>query len=412
MSDLMNVDLASARILADFERLSAEGVPLLDGLGRVLAEDMIASHSIPPFANSSMDGYAVRAADLGAANTLLRVVDDIAAGAPIPQRRITPGEAARIMTGAPIPRGADAVVPMEQTDQPWRSGENAALPAYVTIRGSVKPGAYIRPVGEDIKAGQVVLTAGVVLTPAEIGVLAALGMSAVPVIRRPRVAIISTGDELTEVGEPLSPGKIYDANGYSLYALSVVCGAEAIRLPIARDNLDDTRARFREAVEYRPDVILSSAGVSVGTFDVVKTVLNEMGEIGFWKVNLRPGKPLAYGQIGGIPFFGLPGNPVSAMVTFELFVRPALLKLGGRPDDTQTLRVIAGEAIQSDGRRSYLRAILRRDGDQWVATLTGTQSSGALTSMILADALVIIPEGITTVAAGTALEARLLRQVR
>jgi molybdopterin molybdotransferase len=408
----MSVDLASARILADFERLSAEEVSLLDALGRVLAEDIIASHAIPPFANSSMDGYAVRTVDLGAANTLLRVVDDITAGAPPPQRRLMPGEAARIMTGAPIPHGADAVVPMEQTDQPWRSGEQPPLPAYVTIRGSVKAGAFIRPVGEDIQAGQVVMTSGRLLMPAEIGVLAALGRAAVSVIRRPRVVIISTGDELIEVGEPLAPGKIYDANGYSLYASSVMCGAEAIRLPIAHDNLDDTRARFREALEHRPDVILSSAGVSVGTVDVVKTVLNEMGEIGFWKVNLRPGKPLAYGRVGGIPFFGLPGNPVSAMVTFELFVRPALLKLGGRPDDVQTVRVIAGEPIQSDGRRSYLRAILRRDGDQWIAALTGTQSSGALTSMISADALVIVPEGITNVAAGTMLDARLLRPVR
>jgi molybdopterin molybdotransferase len=405
----LSVDDALIQILTDFARLPAEQGLLIESLGRVLADDIRAETAIPPFANSSMDGYAVRAADLGGDNTLLRVVMDIPAGSPPAARALQEGEAARIMTGAPIPSGADAVIPVERTNQGWRTGENTALPDTVVIKGSAKIGDSIRAAGEDVQAGEIVLRAGTLIRPAEMGVLAALGVALVPVVRRPRVVILSTGDELVDADAPLTAGKIRDANGYTLTGLVSSYGGIPIRLPIARDTVDDVRARFSEALDAQPDIIVSSAGVSVGTFDVVKVVLDEMGAVGFWRVNLRPGKPLAYGHVRGVPFFGLPGNPVSAMVTFDVFVRPALLTLSGRPDAFPTITAYTGEALQSDGRRSYLRVILKREGDRLIATTTGTQSSGALTSMVRADGLMIIPENITDISTGTPYPVRLIR---
>lgn len=411
MSELLNVDTAVERILADIHPLAAEQVALQDALGRVLAEDVRAETAIPPFANSSMDGYAVRAADTANGSARLRVVLDIPAGALPPERAVQLGEAARIMTGAPMPPGADAVVPMEQTDQGWNAGEPPPLPDTVGILKGVKAGDSVRPIGEDVQAGQTVLRAGHTLRAAELGVLAALGYARVTVVRQPRVAIVSTGDELLEADQPLTPGKIRDSNSYTLAGLVTTYGGIPIRIPIARDTLDDVRRRFNEALSHEPDVILSSAGVSVGTFDVVRTVLNELGAVNFWRVNLRPGKPLAYGHLKGVPFFGLPGNPVSAMVTFDVFVRPVLQKLTQKPEPLPTVQAVVGEAMRSDGRRSYIRVILSRENGQLVATTTGTQSSGALTSMVLADGLLIIPEGVTQVAAGQTLDVRLLRWI-
>jgi len=414
LSDLLPVEDAVARILEHFQPLPVETINLLDSLGHVLAFDILADIDSPPFPNSSMDGYAVIAQDTQGADqqqpARLRVVMDIPAGS-MPTDAIGAGEAARIMTGAPLPDGANAVIPVEQTDQGWRSGENPPLPDYVNIYRTVDPGDSTRPRGEDFMVGDVVLPALTPIRPQEMGVLAALGYSGVPVICQPRVVILSTGDELVEVDEPLTPGKIRDVNGYTLYGLVKAYGGQAVRLPIVRDNLEDARLRFREALEYQPDIILSSAGVSVGTFDVVRTVLEEMGEINFWRVNLRPGKPVAFGHVGGVPFFGLPGNPVSAMVTFDVFVRPALLKLTSQPDAVQTVNAVLGEDLQSDGRRSYLRVNLRRDGNTLIATTTGTQSSGALTSMVKADGLIIIPEGVQYASAGEIFSVRLLRPV-
>jgi len=407
LSDLLSVDAAVARILERFAPLPAESIELLASLGRVLAEDIRAEINAPPFANSSMDGYAVAAADTAEAPVRLRVSLDIPAGS-FPTEPIRPGEAARIMTGAPLPEGADAVVPVEQTDQGWRSGDSPPLPDSVGILKTVRPGDSVRPVGEDFRAGDVVLPALSVIRPQELGVLAALGKTNVPVVRQPRVAILSTGDELIEVDQPLAPGKIRDSNGYTLYGLIAQYGALPLRLPLVRDTADDVRRRFQQALDLQPDIILSSAGVSVGTFDVVRSVLSEMGEINFWRVNLRPGKPLAFGQIGGIPFFGLPGNPVSAMITFDVFVRPALLKLAQRPDTIPMVTAALAEDVRTDGRRTYMRVKLRRDGDHFVAFTTGTQSSGALTSMIKADGLIIIPEGLETARAGESYTVRLL----
>jgi len=411
VSTLLSVDEATERILADFMRLPAERALLIESLGRVLAEDVRAETAIPPFANSSMDGYAVRAADIGGENTLLRVVLDIPAGSPPATRALDVGEAARIMTGAPIPPGADAVVPMEKTSQGWNAGENAPLADTVVVKGSVSVGDSVRAAGEDISAGEIALTAGTLIRPAEMGILSALGVALVPVVRRPRVVILSTGDELADAGDALEPGKIRDVNSYTLVGLVTTYGGIPIRLPIARDTVEDVRRRFSEALDAEPDIVLSSAGVSVGTFDVVKLVLSELGDVGFWRVNLRPGKPLAYGHLKGVPFFGLPGNPVSAMVTFDVFVRPALLKLSGRPDALPTVNAVTGEPMQSDGRRSYVRVILKREGDRLVATTTGTQSSGALMSMVRADGLMIIPETVTEIPVGTLFPVRLLRSL-
>ena len=414
MAELLSVDLALERILSDKTRLPAEQVALDDALDRVLAEDITADISIPAFANSSMDGYAVRAADVqnasSSAPVSLRVVADIPAGT-FPTIMLRQGEAARIMTGALLPSGADAVVPVEHTDSVFSQDGMTPPPEQIQVFQALGSGDYVRPAGEDIEAGQRVLAAGTLLRAQEIGVLAALGRAVVPVIRRPRVAILSTGNELTEVGKPLQPGAIYDSNSHTLAGLVRTHGGEAIRIPRALDTQEDVRRRFQQALDAEPDIVISSAGVSVGAFDVVRTVLAELGQVDFWRINLRPGKPLAYGHLGGVPFFGLPGNPVSAMITFDVFVRPVMMALSGRPDSWTTIQVVAGHAFDSDGRRSYLRVKLQRENGLVIATTTGTQSSGALTSMVLADALLIIPEGVRRVEAGAVLEARLLRPI-
>ncbi len=412
MADLLNVDRALELVLEHIHSLDAEYIALSASLGRVLAEDMMAEINVPAFANSSMDGFAVRATDTGQASKTsplrLKVVMDIPAGS-APSRSIGDGEAARIMTGAPMPEGADAVIPVEDTDIHWMAGDNTPLPENVSIHRTLKPGDYVRPAGEDIQAGQRILEKGGLIRASEIGVLASLGCSQVSVTRQPRVAIVSTGDELVEIIAPITPGILRDSISYTLAALVSTYGAIPIRIPTARDTLDDVRRRFREALDHQPDVIISSAGVSVGAFDVVRTVLEELGQVNFWRINLRPGKPLAFGHLAGVPFFGLPGNPVSAMVTFDVFVRPALLKLGQQPDQSITLTAVLGEDLRSDGRRSYLRVRLERQNEHWTAHLTGTQSSGALMSMVLADGLMIVPEGVEALPADSPVTVRLLR---
>ncbi|MBE2182120.1 MAG: molybdopterin molybdotransferase MoeA [Anaerolineae bacterium] len=412
MNSLISVDAALNQILTSFRLLDIEDVSLDDAFNRVLAEAQFAADSLPPFPNSSMDGFAVRAADLHAAPIRLRVIGDIPAGK-APQFSVQAGEAARIMTGAEMPEGADAVVPVEVTDQNFRQTGELDLPDFVQINQPVKSGDYIRPRGEDVQAGQRVLAKGTLLGAAEIGLMAALGISRVPVIRQPRVAILSTGDELLSPDQPLTPGKIRDANSYSLATLVRQYGGIPIRFAPAADSIDAVRIRFEEALAEQPDVILSSAGVSVGVFDVVRTVIAEIGHIDLWRINIRPGKPLAFGQVRGVPFFGLPGNPVSAMVTFDVFVRPALLNLGGRGDDALIVEAALERPIRSDGRRTFVRVKLRRDTEhgRWIASETGTQSSGALSSMVLADGLLTIPEGLVETSLETLYSVRLLRPI-
>ena len=313
------------------------------------------------------------------------------------------------MTGAPLPGGADAVVPVEQTDANWDREAPAALAPTLRVMTTLQPGDYVRPVGENVRAGQQVLEAGTRLRPQHLGMLAALGQAEVSVYRQPRVAIVSSGDEIIDVGETLAPGQIHDVNSYTIEGLVRELGGVPLRQPVAGDDLRQVRAMFDTALGQEPDLIISTAGVSVGAHDLVRDVLEELGELNFWRVNMRPGKPLAWGRVQGLPFFGLPGNPVSAMVTFQVFLRPALQRLTGHRHDLQAARATVCEDIVSDGRRSFLRVTLERSAGRLLARSTGTQSSGALISMVLADGLLIVPEGVTQVAAGTELEVLLLQ---
>ncbi len=409
---LLSVAEALERLLAEFQTLESEAVDLQHALGRVLAEPLTAPLDLPPFANSSMDGYAVHAADVAHAGpqtpATLPVVADIPAGASLPETPLPAGAAARIMTGAPVPPGADAVIPIEATDDARSSG-GAPPPAQVRILKAAKPGANVRLPGEDTRTGDPALPAGRVIRPAEIGLLAALGFSRVPVLAQPRVAVLSTGDELVDPGQPLGPGQIHDSNSYTLAALVTHYGGLPLRYGRVPDQLDVMRQRLRDAVDAGAHLILSSAGVSVGAFDVVKRALEQDGSLGFWRVNMRPGKPVAFGRVHGVPFMGLPGNPVSAVVTFEIFARPAILKMGGRPRLAKPhVQARLEQAVSSDGRESYLRAIVRPDNGGYAARLSGGQGSNIITALTNANALLVVPAGRTQVAAGETLTAWML----
>jgi molybdopterin molybdotransferase len=326
------------------------------------------------------------------------VSGDIPAGSGLPSP-LAPGTAARIMTGAPVPAGADAVVPVEDTDD--RRDRVGGVPAVIGIRKAPAAGQNVRPAGQDVRAGQVVLRAGTVVSPAVLGVLAALGQAEVMVHRQPRVALFSTGDELREVDEALGPGQIRDVNSHTLAAAAEAQGAQVLRLGIVRDRLEAVRETLAQAAAEGADLILSSAGVSVGAYDVVKAAVEADGGLAFWRVKMRPGKPLAFGHVHGVPFFGLPGNPVSALMTFEVFVRPALLKLAGRRQwDKLAVTAALGEPVRSDGRESYLRVVLTRQGGDYVARLAGDQGSAVLSSLVRANGLLILPEGVTAAQAG------------
>ena len=412
MNSLLNVDTALKNILADMQPLEAETVSLPDAHGRVLAEDISSPIDLPPFDNSAMDGYAIRFEDSAGAGpaqpVTLAVAMDIMAGS-APDGQLESGQAARIMTGAPIPTGATAVIPVEDTDDDWSKGEDSPLPSEVQLFRSLRHGENIRLAGENVGAGETVMNAGRVIGAAEIGMIAAVGRPRVAVIRQPKVVILSSGDELVDIYDELAPGKIRDTNGYTLAALIRGAGGLPIRLPIAKDRLESIRALYRRALSINPDMIISSAGVSVGAVDLVREVMDELGEIDFWRINMRPGKPLAYGTIQGLPFFGLPGNPVSSMVTFEVIVRPALAKIAGRRIEQRVVIATIADDIKSDGRRTYARVTLARDGERLIARSTGIQSSGALMSMVLADGLAIVPENVKQVPAGAELEVLLLR---
>ncbi len=415
LHNLLPVESVQAQILSHAALLEAQHVPTPQALGRILAEKVVSRENIPSAPTSSMDGYAVRAADVAGADAQtpvsLAVVADVPAGV-APQCTVRAGQAARIMTGAPLPKGADAVVAVEHTDDRWDAAEDPPLPARVAVYRAVRVGENVRPIGESIRVGQVLLSPPRRLRPQEIGLLIAVGQARVRVRRRPRVAIVATGDELIDVHEPLTLGKVRDTNSYILEGLVRQCGGEPFRLAVARDTLAEVRARFHEALALAPDVVLSIGGVSMGTRDVVRAVVNELGAVELWRVNMRPGRPLAFGHVGEALFFGLPGNPVSAMVTFEVFVRPVLAKMQGLEFAPPTVVARLGEAMRSDGRRTYARVRLVREGDEWVAYSSGTQSSAVLLSMVEADGLLIIPEGTKAVSAGARLEVRLLRELR
>jgi molybdopterin molybdotransferase len=412
---LISVEEALAEILSHVRPLEPEPVAVLDAMGRVLAEEIVSDINIPPFDNSAMDGYAVRAVDVTAASpetpVHLRVIGSVAAGY-VADTRVEPGTAVRIMTGAPLPEGATAVVPYEDTSDFDRPKEDRLIePAdQIEVRQPVRPRDHVRPAGEDVRLSELVMAPGRVIRPQEIGVLASLGRPTVLVHRQPRVAILATGDELLEIHEPLRPGKIRNSNEYTNAALVTRTGGMPLRLGIARDAKADLVAKIRSGLEQDADLFLTSGGVSVGDYDVVKDVLGTEGKMQFWQVNMKPGKPLAFGLLaGGVPLIGLPGNPVSAMVSFEQFARPAILKMLGHTDLAKpTIQAVLDQPVTNSGRRGFVRVVVSHGADGYHARTTGEQGSGVLTSMAKANGLAIIPERTYRVEAGATLTVQML----
>ncbi|MFC1912305.1 gephyrin-like molybdotransferase Glp [Chloroflexota bacterium] len=406
---MISVEQALEKILSYAGVLEATEVPVLDSLGQVIAGDIYSSISIPPLDNAAMDGYAVRAEDTHNASSgsprFLRVIGTVIAGS-ISRQVVKPGTAIRIMTGAPVPEGADSVVRFEDTDEAQRNNSSTTE---IGILYEAKAGLNIRRAGEDVSKGSLVLRKGTVIRPAEVGVLASLGINRVTAIRRPAVAILATGNELIDITRPLPAGKIYNSNTYSVAALVKRYGGIPRILGIALDSEDSLVTKIRQGLDA--DMLITSGGVSAGDYDIVKDVLAKEGEITFSTVRMKPGKPLAFGTIKGtdkegnsrnIPHLGLPGNPVSSMVTFELFARPAILKMMGKKKLAKPAveAVIEETIVNTDGRRVYTRAIVENRHGQYFARLTGPQGSGILTSMSLANGLVIVPEDRAELKAG------------
>jgi molybdopterin molybdotransferase len=416
---LIRVEEALQRILSVISVLNEEEAPLLEAVGQVLSRDIHSTIDVPPADNSAMDGFAVQAGSTRGASPSspreLKVIGQVAAGG-LPAGPVGAGEAVRIMTGAPVPPGADTVVQFEDTDEEERRQAQHTSLSHIGIRREVSVGLNIRRAGEDIPRGSLVAARGTVLHPPQIGVLASLGMARVPVIRRPVVAIIGTGDELTPLGEPLPPGRIYDSNTYALAAQVQGLGGIPRMLGIARDVEADLQQKVRLAVEA--DLVLTSGGVSKGDYDMVKEVLAREGDMNFWTVKMKPGKPLAFGLFRHgerrVPHLGLPGNPVSSMITFAVFGRPAVLKMMGRGEaPLPTVEAVLEEPVTNrGGRRYYARVRLSRQNGQYYARLSGPQGSGILTSMSQADGLAVVPEDTTSLKAGDRVQVMLLEWSR
>ena len=411
---MISVEEALEKILSYVEVLDPEEKPILDCLGQVLAEDIYSTIDIPPLDNSAMDGYAVQAGDTRGANKSsprhLAVVGEVAAGS-MPTEEVRSGVAIRIMTGAPLPKGADAVVRFEDTDEVDRKSSQGRL-WQIGILHQVEEGSNVRCKGEDISKGGLVLKKGTMLRPPEIGLLASLGRPTALVIRRPIVSVLATGDELTDVEQPLSPGKIYNSNTYTIAAEILSYGGIPKILGIGGDSIQSLADKIGEGLDA--DMFITSGGVSLGDYDIVKDVLAKSGEIAFWTVCMKPGKPLAFGVIkqGGkrVPHLGLPGNPVSSMVTFEQFARPAILKMMGKKILAKpTIQATMEEDVKNtEGRRAFTRVmVIKRDG-KYYARLTGPQGSGILTSMAKANGLAIIPEDIKGLRAGDMVQVQML----
>jgi molybdopterin molybdotransferase len=389
---MISVRDGQAQILARIGApLAPELLPLTRALARVLSDDFAAPFDVPPADNSAVDGYAVGSADVPARGTRdLVVIGDLAAGF-VFEGTLGAGQALRIMTGAPTPAGADTVYPQEVVQ---REGDRVRV-------GPIDKGANVRLAGEDVRRSDVVVEAGTVLRPQEIGLMASLGAWQISVRRRPRVALLSTGDEVAEPGTPRRPGQIYDANRFTLRGSIEHCGGEVIDLGIVPDVRDTLRASLEDAARAA-DVVVTSGGVSVGVYDLVKDVLQELGAIDFWQVAMQPGRPFAVGRISGALFFGLPGNPVASLLSFMLFVRPALYKLAGRRRlFPETWQARALEPMRKKtGRTEYKRGILAfRDGD-WEVCTTGPQGSGILSSMVAGNCFVVLEEARGDVKAG------------
>lgn len=404
---MLSVEDAFDRIVGSFNTLELEFKSVPNAVGQVLAEDISSPVDIPSLDNSAMDGYAVQADSIKSASeaslVILEVIGSVAAGE-MPKHKVVPGTAVRIMTGAPIPAGADSVVPFEETDEDDRRTHHNSM-SEIGIRCRVESGNSVRPAGQDVIKGQKVLSSGEVLRPAEVGVLSSMGYSEVPVVRRPVVAILATGDELVEPGLSLSPGKIYDSNSSSITAAVKRAGGIAKPVGIAKDNLGSLTRKIDEGLQA--DMLITTAGVSKGDYDIVKDVLAQRGEIEIWSVRMRPAKPLAFGLMRRsdgkrIPHLGLPGNPVSAMVAFEQFGEPAIRKmLGLKQLRRPTIEaVLDDDLLNNDGRRVYARVVVSKRDGAYHARLTGAQGSNLLTSMARANGLAICPENISIKKAG------------
>ena len=405
---MISVDQALKNVINSVDVLDGEDCAILESVGQILAEDIYAGINVPQHDNSAMDGYALQSGDTRGVSIenvkLLRVIETVPAGY-IARNEVKPGTAIRIMTGAPMPKGADCIVKFEATDEFLRQKPFTEI----GILDELKTGTNVRRAGEDIAKGSKALTKGTEIRPPEVGILASLGHSKVKVIRRPKIAILATGDEITDIDEPLLQGKIYNSNTYSIAALIRSYGGIPIILGIARDNEDSLLAKFRQRMDA--DILLTIGGINTGDYDLVKDVLAKQGDIQFCSVRMKPGKSLSLGTIRGtgkagvnrtVSHIGLPGNPVSCMVTCELFVRPAVLKMMGKKD----LFKPTIEALMEDSkantcaRRTYARAIVKKKNDQYSVKLTGHQKSGMLTSMSHANGLAIIPEDSKGVKAG------------
>lgn len=400
---MLDIGEAQHKILEEIPVLGSERIHILEALGRVLAENVEAVRDVPLADNSAMDGYCCKASDVKGASSdrpvCLKIVGESPAGRPF-SGQVGPGEAVQVMTGGLIPQGADTVIMVEYTD---RKGDEL-----ICLKD---PGeaAHIRRRGEDVKAGEIVLSKGDIIRAPEVGMLATLGHAYIHVYQRPIVAILSTGDELVDLDEPFHPGKVVCSNSYSLAAQVTECGAVPLSLGIAADDHPSQRSRISDGL--RADVLITSGGVSVGHYDLVKDTLSQLGmQLKFWKVNMKPGKPLVFGTIANKPVFGLPGNPTSAMISFEQFVRPALRKMMGHKNLWRPLidAVLEEDVHIFSDRLHFVRCKLHEQEGTILAKPTGTQSSGALRSMILADGLMILPPGRHPFKAGTTVKVQVL----
>ena len=412
-ADMISVEDAREKILEHFVTLDSKSVHILDSMGLVVSESIKSPLNIPPFNNSAMDGYAVISEDTKLASSdhvvNLKILETIKAGS-VPSEKVIKGTASRIMTGAPIPEGADSIVPFEDTTElDWNINSDKS---FVGIKYPGNVGANFRESGKDLSIGDVVVENFSILTPSLIGLLASVGLEQVKVIRPPVVSILSTGDELVEPGLSIEPGQIFDSNTYSIYSSVLQLGAIPKIIGIARDNRQSVIDMIEKSLDS--DFVISSAGVSKGDYDVVKDVMGEMGNLNFWSVNMRPAKPLAFGKLkthkSFVPIIGLPGNPVSSLVAFEQFCRPAIRKMMGKTiNDRKIIRAKLVDSIENyDSRRVYARVIIESKNGVNVATTTGDQGSNILTSMAKANGLAICPENIERVLPGEEVDVILL----